>query len=286
MSNFKYRTRRLLAWWSGLILLIAGGLVTKDIMRPTLSPDDKVRYRVIPGKDLELHLFKSRRPIPVSGVPAILFFHGGAWQYGTPTQFYPQCKFFSEHGITCVSAAYRIMSVHSTDVRTALEDARAALDYLQDNARSLGIDPSRIVVSGGSAGGHLAAALGVGLPKTQHQGVFSKRRPRALLLYNPMLDLSPGRPDHHLVADYWEEISPYHHIDDQVPPAIILLGTQDREVPVTTAQSFCDRMKARIEKLILYEGAQHGFFNSHIEDGKYFNLTNQVIMQFIQALDL
>ena len=84
------------------------------------------------------------------------------------------------------------------------------------------------------------------------------------LLYNPTLDLAPGTPDHHLVKDYWQEVSPFHHIDGAVPPSLILVGSQDPEVPVPTAQAFC----AAVQKagghceIALYEGQGHGFFHS------------------------
>lgn len=253
----------------------------------SLSPDDKITYRNIENIELRLHVFNAKGKVPAPGSPLILLFHGGAWQYGNPGQFYRQCQYFSRRGMTCASAEYRIGSVHGTDPRAALDDARAALDYVRQNSTKFRIDPARIIVGGGSAGGHLAAALGVGLPASLPPTEPShSQRPSALVLYNPMLDLSPCTPDHHLVSAFWRDLSPYNHIDNQIPPTLILLGTEDPEVPVPTAQAFCDAVKSHHGqcRLVLYDGARHGFFNPEIENGKYFMLTNQEIEQFINEL--
>ncbi|HRX22427.1 MAG TPA: alpha/beta hydrolase [Syntrophomonadaceae bacterium] len=269
------------------LLLISGYIAIKHSKFSAITPDRKVTYRIIDGYELTLHLFQAQGPALPNGYPVLLLFHGGAWKYGSPHQFYPQCQHFQERGLTCVSAQYRIASVHDSDPRVALEDAQAAILYLRQHAAELYINPKRIIAGGGSAGGHLAAALGVGLPiKDTPMDRKNLSRPNALVLYNPMLDLSPGRPDHHLVAVYWSDISPYHHIDGNIPPTLILLGTEDSEVPVSTAQAFCDKViyNGGQCKLALYEGAKHGFFNHSVENSKYFNLTNQIINKFIDSL--
>jgi acetyl esterase len=250
-------------------------------------PDQIFSYREVDGHALKLHVFKAQGPRAEAKAPALLFFHGGAWQYGDPRQFFPQCRYFSRHGLTCISAQYRIESMHGTDPRAAIQDARAALSYLHRHAQSLDIDSERIVVGGGSAGGHLAASLGVSLPLAG-EGVDapSAIRPSALVLYNPMLDLAPCRPDHHLVAAYWQAVSPMHHIDENAPPTLILLGTADPEVPVPTAQAYCAAMRAVGVscELELYQGAKHGFFNERVDSGRYFRATNERVLRFLNDL--
>ena len=250
-------------------------------------PDRVVSYREVDGHTLKLHIFEPDGKHSDAAVPALLLFHGGAWQYGDPRQFHPQCQHFSQRGLTCISAQYRIESDHGTDPRAAIQDARAALAYLHRHAQSLGIDAQRIAVGGGSAGGHLAASLGVSLPLPGETADATPAiRPGALILYNPMLDLAPCRPDHHLVAAYWQDVSPMHHIDAEVPPTLILLGTDDPEVPVPTARAFCGAMQAlgATCELELYEGARHGFFNQRVEEGRYFTATNERVMRFLGDL--
>ena len=181
-----------------------------------------------------------------------------------------------------MSAEYRVASVHATDARAALDDARAAFDYLVDHAEALKIDPNRIAVGGGSAGGHLAAALGVGL----RDAAGADRRPAASILYNPMLDLAPGMPDHELVEDFWHDVSPLQRVDERTPPTLILLGTHDREVSVATVQAYCAAVSAsgtRCE-IELYPGAEHGFFNPDVEQGRFHNATNARVTDFFYDL--
>lgn len=266
----------------GVLAVVIPVLVLVAVKKLNLldvRPDNRISYSHHGDRALKLHGFMAKSTPGEARTPAILLFHGGAWLYGNPADLYPHCRLFAEQGITCFSAEYRLGSGGWPDVRGAVGDARAALDYLIDHAEELHIDPERIAVGGGSAGGQLAAALGTGLPGSSP----GQRRPAALLLYNPMLDLAPGKPDHHLVKDYWREVSPYHHIDSDFPPALILLGSRDPEVPVETAQAFCDAVRdtgGRCE-MEVYEGQSHGFF--HVP--KFRDATNRRALDFLSSLD-
>lgn len=262
-----------------LLLVVA----VKKLNLLEIRPDQKIVYQTNGAQALTLHLFRARERADQSPAPALLLFHGGRWLYGDPGQLYRQCQFFAAQGFTCFSAQYRLAAATPPDVRGAMADAQAALRYLRDNAAALHIDPDRIAVGGASSGGHLAAALGAGLPLAHDAASLSATaRPAALLLYNPMLDLSPGTPDHHLVKDYWQQVSPYHHIDSAVPPTLMLLGSLDPEVPLPTAQAYCaatQRAGGKCE-IAVYEGQSHGFFNH----APYLAQTNQRILQFLRGL--
>lgn len=247
-----------------------------------IRPDRKIVYTVNGTQELTLHAFMAQQRSGDIPTPALLLFHGGRWMYGGPEELYPQCEYFSAQGISCFSAQYRLGANNQPDVIGALADARSALDYLIDHARELHIDPDNIVVGGGSAGGHLAAALGSGLPLIPGAGSSVARRPAAQLLYNPTLDLAPGTPDHHLVKDHWEAVSPFHHIDSAVPPSLILVGSQDPEVPVETAQAFCSAVQAAGGhcEIALYEGQGHGFYHNP----QYRDETNVRSLAFLNDL--
>lgn len=262
-------------------LLAAAVFVPRWLARLEAAPDRRIIYRDTPQGALRLEIFEARQA--GGPAPALLLFHGGAWQYGSPSAFQPQCRVFAQHGITCISAEYRIASRHGTDPRAAVQDARAAFAHVRAHAAELGIDAGRIFVGGGSAGGHLAAALGVGVPLPPEAAAPDMARPAGMVLYNPMLDLSPCTPDHHLVAGFWREISPLQSVGAEAAPALVLLGTEDLEVPVPVAQGFCDAMQAhgRRCELALYEGARHGFFNRDVAGGRFFEATNQRVIEFI-----
>ncbi len=257
-----------------LLLLVAMFAVKK--LRPVEpQPDQRITYKTVAGDDFRLYAFFAEY---MDGpAPALLLLHGGAWQFGTPAQMFPQCEFFAQRGFHCFAAQYRISGGKPPDVRGAIGDTRDAFDYLRTHARELRLDPARIFVGGGSAGGHLAAALGA--------GILDERaaRPAGLVLYNPMIDLAPGMPDHHLVSDYWEAVSPLHHLDADTPPALLLLGDRDPEVSVATAQRFCGALRevggqCEVE---VYAGQSHGFFNYNAKNTTYFDLTNERVLAFL-----
>lgn len=280
----------------GLMLLVGvllgvgltlGALMVKRMGIFDVQPDRVVAYREVDGATLSLHMFKAHEPAEDTASPVLLLFHGGAWQTGGPRAFYPQCQYFAERGVTCISAEYRIRQRHGSEPADAVQDARAALAYVTDNAAQLGIDRQRIVAGGGSAGGHLAAALGTGIPLPFERDVPSVR-PAALVLFNPMLDLAPGMPDHHLVGADWRQISPRQHVDSAIPPTLVLVGDRDREVSLTTVEAFSDAIKVQGGRcdLAIYAGAEHGFFNAGAENGRYFHATNERVYQFFMEIGL
>lgn len=269
--------------------------------RSTGEPDARLVYKQVAGHSLQLHVFHARGQAgPGSQQPpaALLLFHGGGWAHGHASQFYPQCRQFSQLGITCISVEYRIASRHGSTPADAVDDAHDALRWVRSQARSLRIDAERVAAGGGSAGGHLAAALGVGLRRpgrlagAEHGGdslgAGPSTRPAALLLLNPMLDLSPGQPDHMLVAPYWHSVSPMHHVAQGVPPTLVLSGTDDPEVPVNTLQTFCERLlrSGTPCELQLFPGGRHGFFNPQVDSGRHYLPALRSMRDFLQRQGL
>lgn len=242
-------------------------------------PDATLEYARGPDGPLMLHVFHARGDR--SPAPALLLFHGGGWVFGEPRNVYKQCLFFREQGYTCIAAQYRLGPPNPPDIRGAIDDAAAALAYLHDNAPALGIDPKAIHAGGGSAGGQLAAALGAGLHGAD------RLRPTSLVLLNPVLDLAPCTPFHHLAGEDWRALSPLQAVDADFPPALVLSGTRDVEVPVAGIEAFCAAVEAsggRCETAF-YEGQGHGFFNPRPgEDNPYFERTNQRMQVFLDAL--
>src|SRR5262249_6559933 len=89
--------------------------------------------------------------------PAIVFFFGGGWTSGTVKQFEPQASYLASRGMIAARADYRVKSRHDVTPDACVEDAKSAVRWLRQNTAMLGVDPDRIVASGGSAGGHIAA---------------------------------------------------------------------------------------------------------------------------------
>jgi len=226
-------------------------------------------YKEIGGTELKLTIHYPDEYKTANQYPAIIFFFGGGWNGGSIAQFKPHAEYFSSRGLISVLADYRVKSRQGTTPFDAVRDAKSAIRYLRANHQALGIDPDQIIGSGGSAGGHLAAAAGnvQGLEeKGEDLSISSK--PNALVLFNPVYDNGPDGYGYERIGERYPEISPMHNIRKGAPPTITFLGTEDSLIPVKTAEDYCRRMEeadSRCE-LFLYEGQKHGFFNKKNED--------------------
>ncbi len=228
------------------------------------QPDAVVEYKVIDDVKLQLHVFYPPGHQSSDKRPAIVFFFGGGWNGGTVKQFYPQSEYLASRGMVALSADYRVKSRQGTSPQECVKDGKSAVRWIRAHAKELGIDPDKLVASGGSAGGHVAAATALTDGFNEDgEDVSISCRPKALVLFNPVFDNGPGGYGHDRVKAYWRAFSPLHNIDEQAPPTIVFLGTKDKLIPVATAKQYQRRMEdvgARCE-LRLYKGQQHGFFN-------------------------
>ena len=249
--------------------LLAAPLFARSSYPPTFKDARVETYRTIGSTELKLWIFGESDP--KAKKPAIVFFFGGGWHGGSPDQFERQARYFASRGMIAITADYRVESrqgVQGVQVVECVKDAKAAIAWVRENAQRLGIDPDKIAASGGSAGGHLAAATGT------ISGFGSDERPNAMILFNPALTLAPiagwepsgVRPGKLSAKRFGVEaqvISPAHHIGPHSPPTLILHGKEDTTVPYASVVAFESAMKKaeRPCKLVGYDGADHGFFN-------------------------
>lgn len=258
----------------GVLLLVLLGTTAYAAFSLAFQPDYETTYREIDGVALTLDLFGVDKT-NTSRRPAILFFHGGAWTAGSPVQFYPWAKHFAELGWVAASAQYRLNGRDGSNAFDAVDDARAAYLYLQHHAAELGIDPQRIVLAGGSAGGHIAATVAT----TDWPERDTVPAPAALLLLNPALNTVYGDdvPIARLFLGRGEEISPMHHVHPGLPPTFIVHGMEDSLVPITDSREFCQRMAEAGNRCELseHEGVGHGFFNWG--GGHYDEVINEIV---------
>lgn len=227
-------------------------------------PGDSIIYKTIDTVNLAMDIMHPPDIKAGESYPAIIFFFGGGWNGGSIQQFEPHAIHFAKRGMIAIRADYRVKKRQGTTPFDAVEDAKSAIRYLRENADMLQIDTSRIVASGGSAGGHLAAAAATlkGLDNpTENRNISSK--PNALVLFNPVFDNGPDGYGYDRIGDRFPEISPIHNIRKGAPPTIVFLGTEDRLIPVETAEVYKKKMEVVGSRcdLFIYEGQKHGFFN-------------------------
>lgn len=220
--------------------------------------------------------------------PCVFFIHGGAWG-GSPLLLAPQNAYLQRRGYVCVNIHFRAPKKNVTPADT-LRDARAAYRWVLKHADEHHIDKDRIVVSGGSAGGHLALALStIGLPDDP----VIDHLPQGYVLFNPAIDLvdehgwGGGRKKCVAAGIEPKSFSPAHHVRPGLPPTLILSGSDDTIIGPKLVHAFQQRM-AKVgneTKYIEYPGIGHAFFNYGRHDNKYFKWTMWAFEDFLADLN-
>jgi acetyl esterase/lipase len=260
---------------------------------PTVAPDGTRRlhgvpYAAISGlRPLELDLY-----LPAaSPAPLVVFLHGGGWRQGsrrsvgpaydgaTPSPF----DRMAHGGLAVASVDYRLSGEATWPAQ--LHDAKAAVRWLRSRADELDVDGTRIAAWGESAGGHLAALLGltgpdldgdVGVPgpPTSVATVVTWYAPTDLVALPGDLGADPMAADSReaqllgapaaRVPERAAEASPTSHAGPGAPPFLLLHGRADRFVPYVQAE----RLRAALGRagaaaeLVTYEGADHMWLGS------------------------
>ena len=232
-------------------------------------------YEQRPEGDVLAHLFLPEKD---NGVPrpVVLFFHGGFWDSPTPTQFVPHCLHFAARGAVAVAAETRTSAKHGTGPLEAIEDARALIRWLRQNADTFNLDPAKITIGGAAGGAYLALLATMPtakeLPHVDGVDCF----PQALILFSSLINTaSKGAamerfPD----AKTAKRLSPTHLIRRKLPPMIFFHGKSDRITPFDEVDKFRRRMRWRGNscEIIDFAKADHSFFNFNVSH-KNFELT-------------
>ena len=224
----------------------------------------RVVYKEVDTIKLSLEIYYPENMNKTKEYPAMVFFFGGGWKKGTIKQFEPHAKYFSKRGMVCFLVDYRVRDRHQTTPIESLKDAKSAIRYVREHACEFQIDPTKIIASGASAGGQLAAATAlIDDYNEMSDDVSINCKPNSLVLFNPVIDNGPGGVGYNRIGDAYKNFSPLHNIENGAPPTIIFLGTNDYLIPVETIKYYQTVMQkvGSICELHLYEGKEHGFFN-------------------------
>jgi acetyl esterase/lipase len=185
------------------------------------------------------------RPKEAGKHPAILAIHGGGFRGGSRKGYQAICTTLAERGYVCATADYRLAP--AAPFPAAVYDVKSAVRYLRANASRLGIDPAKIGVMGGSAGGHLALFLGVtgNVPEFEGDGPNRDQSSRVSVVvdyYGPsdltksygrsvdaaeVLPLFLGGDLAHARAMHLRA-SPLNWVTPDAAPTLAIQGTKDR----------------------------------------------------------
>ncbi len=192
------------------------------------------------GRDLRCDVFTP--PGRPSNAPGVLLVHGGAWRQGDRSQLRGYGILLGRLGYLCVASEYRLSGEAAWPAQ--IHDTKAALRWMRANASTLGLDPTKIAVSGNSAGAHLSLIVGgtPNLPEFEGDGGnpgVGTSVAASIAFYAPT-DMGGPRPVEDPVtllmgpsatARTYALASPLEHAKRDFPPTLLIHGNKDEVVP-------------------------------------------------------
>jgi acetyl esterase/lipase len=220
-----------------------------------------------------------------SPLPVVVWIHGGAWRSGSKEQKSPALP-LTEFGFAVAQINYRLSS--TAQFPAQLEDCKSAVRWLRRHAKEYNLDPYHIAVWGSSAGGHLAAMVGVTSPADDSDaaphdnGEVSARVQAVVDWYGPtdftQMDAqappdapfkhdAPDSPEADLIGgpvqknrDKARRANPITYITRDDPPFLIIHGDKDATVPVGQSRLLHAALERAGVSVFYHEipGAGHG----------------------------
>jgi pectinesterase len=201
-------------------------LITKDVA-------------VYPEHTVTLTLYV---PEKVGKYPAVLDIHGGGWKDRQVEQDKPMMERIATRGFVTAIVAYRLST--QAQYPAAINDCKAAVRYLRAHAAELKIDPDRIGVMGGSAGGHLTGLMAMTNGLSEYEGDGPNRDQssavKAAIVMAGSQDLIAANKDksnpgtvaflggtYQEKPEIYEQASPLQHVRAGAPPTIFIEGERD-----------------------------------------------------------
>ncbi len=233
--------------------------------------------------DQHLQLNLARPKAGTTSRPAVLCIHGGGFRAGHRDGYNALCLKLAQRGFVAATASYRFAPKYQFPA--AVHDVKAAVRWLRANAAKYQIDPKRIGVTGGSAGGHLAQFLGVTAGVKAFEGEGNAEQSSAIACvvnfygpsdftksYGKSVDAAEVLPlflgggldmarQKHILA------SPLNWVTPDAAPTLIVHGTDDQYVAYEQGVWMRDRLQAcGVEaELLTLESAGHGFRGADAE---------------------
>ena len=243
-------------------------------------------YAKVGERLLKLDLYGSNAS---NDKPLIVWIHGGAWRAGNKSSM--PLKSLVKDGFSVASIDYRLTP--EARFPANVHDIKAAIRYLRANSKGLGINAKTIIIAGASAGGHLAALVGVTNGHVVLEGelgenldassdvqaivsfygasnlttILSQSTPHGLGVRIPALQLLLGAQPEDAV-ELAKLASPVFHVEPSDPPLLLIHGDQDPQMPINQSHELVgvyQHAGASVSLEVLH-GAAHGgplFYDDH-----------------------
>jgi acetyl esterase/lipase len=233
------------------------------------------------GRRLRLDVTSPRGARPGERRPAILQIHGGAWVFGDKReQGLPLVEHLAANGWVAFNANYRLSPFATWPDH--LVDCKRALAWIRAHAEEYGVDPGFVCVTGGSAGGHLAALVALTQNEAAYQPGFedADTSVQAAVPFYGVYDFTNRQGAMHekflpmflepwVMKRFYDEdpeafaaASPIDAVNAGAPPMLVIHGDRDTLAPVVDARLFVDRLRDVSPQPVLYgelAGAEHAF---------------------------
>jgi acetyl esterase/lipase len=254
-------------------------LLPFPVRHPEVERIRDVQYARAAGINLKLDVYRHRGQL--RDCPTLVQIHGGGWVIGSKNeQGVPLMMQMASRGWVCFSIDYRL-SPHAT-FPDHLIDVKRAIEWVRLHGREYGANPDFLVVTGGSAGGHLAALAALTANEPEYQpgfesadtsvsacvpfyGVYDFTN-RHGIYRNPglaqLLEARVMKASLKENPEAYEKASPMSRVHQAAPPFFIIHGDLDTLVPVDEARRFAAALRELSQSTTVYaeiRGAQHAF---------------------------
>jgi len=266
----------------GSLILTTSAASAAPPVPDTVVWTEGIEYTNPDDQHLQLNL---ARPKTGEGpFPAVICIHGGGFRAGKRDGYDSLCVKLAERGYVAVTISYRLAP--KFQFPAAVHDTKAAVRWMRANAKTYKVDPTRIGVTGGSAGGHLAQFLAVTAHVPRFEGTGGHPEQSSAVacvvnVYGPSdFTKSYGKSvDAHEVLPLWfggnldtkHDLhihgSPLYWVTPDAAPTLCIHGTEDKYVAHEQAVWLVDKLKAATVEadLLTLEGAGHGFKGADAE---------------------
>ncbi|NOY37368.1 MAG: alpha/beta hydrolase [Chlorobi bacterium] len=219
--------------------------------KPTVPEDidvfKDIVYKQVDTTSLKLDIYKLKNI--KTPAPVLIFIHGGGWSKGQRSDYLPYLIDFANKGYITVTVSYRLSG--TAHFPAAVEDVKCAVRWIKAHAACYDINPDKVALIGGSAGGHLAMMVGYSGENAFSRDcadTVSAKVQVVVDLYGPVdLTTEYAQNRHECLSflgktyredpDLYAAASPRFHITPGDPPTLIFHGTIDNLVPVSQADS-------------------------------------------------
>lgn len=213
-----------------------------------------------PARGEALDLFPV--PGPRQPSPIFVFIHGGYWRSQSKTDAALMARVFTDAGVAVAVLEHTLLPVAT--LAEVVREMRSAIAWLHQNAATYGIDPSRIIAGGSSAGAHLVGMLlaegwqeEFGVPADVLKGAMALS---GLYDIRPICDIEANEWLR-LVPSQAERLSPLFMIPDHAPPLVLSVGGLETQGFRNQTRAYAEAWRAKSHPLRIVDAPDRNHFN-------------------------